>query len=372
MWLYVPSKSLQSALESAGSISGSESLSQLLEQCCTSRGKRSLARYWKRGCETVAWMMHLFGQVSPYPNSMLDTGVERWISSLLACPASPTQTLASGKDMKTSGLSGLNSSDSWKPCDPPWSSLRTYQPSLDGFDLSEKRFQDWVTSLRQEYSVRPRSGHPISGSGGSAWPTATAQDGASSGASGYNSPGHHDGTTLTDSIRMWPTPTKLDAESTTRVNRSPSPGSAIRPILAGLAKVWGTPRVTTNGGIGHQREDDRARLEDQAFRFWHTPRAGAEKFGQPRQNDRYDLQAQACSLQDQETATDGNGSSPASQISRRLNPRFVERLQGLPKGWTSPYALIDLGPWVISARHLLRHLLSPSYGDESMPTEETA
>lgn len=37
-----------------------------------------------------------------------------------------------------------------------------------------------------------------------------------------------------------------------------------------------------------------------------------------------------------ETSTDGPGSSPSGQTSRRLNPAFVEWLMNWPEGWSLP------------------------------------
>jgi hypothetical protein len=275
-------------------------------------------------------------------------------------------------------------------------------------------------------------------------------DAHSSGAAGYSTAsGRHPGTTLTDAAarlwptpnvpnggramseadveargatdrgkrqvglesatRLWPTPTVLDSGGTTRVNRSPSPGAATRPVLAlaaecwptpgaaagdkgpvaflggnpslwQAASTWGTPRVPTNEGRGSVVPDPRGRLEDQAA-SWARPMDGAKPSAGRRRTA--DLSHQATlwatpaakdgsapagtrfgspdlSRQAREHETSGPPSSPPDPTSRRhLNPRFVEWLMGWPEGWADAATPLDptsFERWATASSRWLRRL----------------
>jgi hypothetical protein len=149
------------------------------------------------------------------------------------------------------------------------------------------------------------------------------------------------------------------------------------PISASDCSSWPTPNVP-NGGRALSPEDVAAKGKtakgkrqvglENVVSFWPTPKASAENYGQPREDDRGDLQAaaglwatpserdwksgaasaetlmknarplneQVVSLPAPETLPAGENSSPADPTSRRqLNVLFVEMLQGFPIGWTA-------------------------------------
>lgn len=85
--------------------------------------------------------------------------------------ASRSPSPADDRESRTNATSGRTSSESLGKCSPPWSSSRTSQTSLPGFDLSEKNYQEWVTGLREEYSRRLKSARLTNGKDSSAWPT---------------------------------------------------------------------------------------------------------------------------------------------------------------------------------------------------------
>jgi DNA (cytosine-5)-methyltransferase 1 len=133
-------------------------------------------------------------------------------------------------------------------------------------------------------------------------------DAHSSGAAAYSTAsGRHPGTTLTDAaVRLWPTPrasenenrtarhqpavleghgralaaeattwptpTAIDSVSTTRTNRSESPGAAVRPILSALASSWPTPGAADGdkGPVSFPRGNPSL---GQAATQWPTPLA---------------------------------------------------------------------------------------------------
>lgn len=225
-------------------------------------------------------------------------------------------------------------------------------------------YANWATHARRESSQRRRLALHISGNGSSSWPTPTEDDRSnvaadvnrdyqsfaaasamwptptqgdtnSSGSAGYEkSETHSPGTTLTDAMRMWPTP---DGGIRTGFNRSPSEGAALRPVLAEAAEMWATPKSRDwKGGQGNATR--------------HSP----------------DLDKQAeyefpSSLPDATSTTPGEPSSPSTPGSpRRLNPAFVEWLMGWPgPGWTdldSPFSATALCQWSRHMRGLLCEL----------------
>ena len=106
----------------------------------------------------------------------------------------------------------------------------------------------------------------------------------------------------------------------------------MRLTLQGMAKtaMWPTPaaedakhsgRMTDSGAQTHLPEAVNMAM-------WPTPKGSPEHYGQPRDNDRGDLQAAALdNFQD--------------QVGGQLNPDWVEWLMGIPIGWTSPEPLKD-------------------------------
>jgi hypothetical protein len=77
--------------------------------------------------------------------------------------------------------------------------------------------------------------------------------------------------------------------------------------------------------------------------------------------DQLSNQVEHSFLPDQQTETLGGPSSQSDQtLRRRLNPQFVEWLQGLPEGWTSPDKISSeaLEIWSSRCRAHLDYLLS--------------
>lgn len=154
---------------------------------------------------------------------------------------------------------------------------------------------------------------------------------------------------LRETVMQWPTPAARDHKS----------GDASRAMLEKnarplneIAQVWGTPRVTTSPMYGALKEDDRSRIEDQAFRFSLTAPDWAvlalsmrfENFT-PKTLD----ELGSCIKRNSPTLSNGETSSKPLHGSRRqshklkLNVYFVENLMGLPANWTSKTARIGLG-----------------------------
>jgi len=110
-----------------------------------------------------------------------------------------------------------------------------------------------------------------------AWPTPTVSRSRNRTARRKAGSRHHDGLTLLDAVRLWPTPTRADAERSS--DRYPSGN----PTLTGAAR-WPTPKASA-AHSGQPRPDDRGDL--QAAVRWPTPTAqdGANN-GSPSQQQR--------------------------------------------------------------------------------------
>ena len=226
MWLYVPPEYCPSApaLEESTSVSDSPSPAPVLFVSLSGKpAQRPLSwPEWKNR----PWIKRLSGTICR--PSMAARGVERWISSLQDCPASPTPSQEPKKATPTIELSGPSSCASSEKCAPPWSSSRTSQLSLpgDGFGLLERNYASWVTRSKiRSSSAREMLAHHIGGSESSSWPTARADDkrnGLVGAAGNWTTPTADDrnqrntsyaqgGTSLSLQAGNWPTPNAFDA-----------------------------------------------------------------------------------------------------------------------------------------------------------------
>jgi hypothetical protein len=154
------------------------------------------------------------------------------------------------------------------------------------------------------------------------WPTPRAEDGESCG----NHPGAVD--SLTGAAKLWPT---AHANCTTGAGSQGRDGG---DNLQTVADLWPTPPTDSFRSRGG---DQQARMfPTPASRDYRTPnkrsyqdRSGTTK-GEQLPNF---VEHHSALLQDPATPA-GEESSPNTPGSRRLCPRFVEFLLGLPIGWT--------------------------------------
>lgn len=149
-----------------------------------------------------------------------------------------------------------------------------------------------------------------SASSGSGWPTPTAMDSKSAGRAGYDY--GNPGTTLTDAMRLWPTP---DA-SVSNDSEAPEQWRERQAVLK--------QKGVNGNGAG-------------------VPLAIASK-------------EWPHSLPDRTTAPDGKSTSSDGRV---LNPRFVEVLMGFPIGWTD-FELLETPSSRDRRESLSRFLLSVS------------
>lgn len=360
MWIYLPaSTSSRSAQELAASTLGLDSLSQRLEQSATWKGKSLPRKSWLRALKTAPSTKLLFGRT--FERLTASRGVERWIASLLDTPANRFPPRAGSKAAKIRATSGRTSRASSAKSSRSGSSSKT-SPTTCGLDFarSPKSYDAWITGLRRDSLARRKFAHLTEGSDSSSWLTPHGM--SSQDHSGKNGAGGE----FAKQAFGWQTPA-TDSFRSRGGDRVDEQG------LDQQARNWGTPTIGTAGGLG-QEDPKGSRLQDQA-RTWPTPnssesnrgsnrryiygdnrtgrmlRAEAESWPTPNAHDAtgargkgfeltdhhykpHDLVAVACqsSLQARTNSKPGKNSSASMP---RLNPRFVEMLQGFPPGWTA-------------------------------------
>jgi hypothetical protein len=330
VWV-IPSTLCPSVPERADSISQSKSLFEALASSFMWRGKHSPAIYWSRRWKKRAWMRRLSGRI--FEPSTAKRFVASYLESLAGIRVNRSVSLDLALELPTIGGSGQMSLGLSASASPTGASSRTL-PITSISDLTKSRatWKRWGTALRQASLQRRKSARPISASDCSFWPTATAQDSASSGAAGYSTEsGCHPGTTLTDAVKLWTTPMAHDAQG---------PGNAARPGRSG----------TKHGGRN---------LNDHVCN-WATPTARDWTDGDPIESVATNslLGRQAPRI-----TKDGLLSLlPEGWISSPLylNPRFVEWLMGWPENWLCPelhestsFAPAEMELWLSRQRRLL-------------------
>lgn len=151
-------------------------------------------------------------------------------------------------------------------------------------------------SMRNGVVTRQREwGRLTGGSASSCWPTATGTDSKASGSAGYSTEsGRHEGVTLTDAIRQWPTPdaslmndgadpdrhrSRLQRLKARGIN-----GNGAGTPLAMAVKKWPTP--TSHERSHTPRHVDHGAQLANVVRDWSTPNAndwkGSSQPGQRR------------------------------------------------------------------------------------------
>ncbi len=187
------------------------------------------------------------GSPSPDPGST-------W--SAPGSPASPSPTPAAAKPKRTRGGSGRRLPDAFAHYDPGSCCWKTLQGSLAG---EWARFSGtWPRSgtTRNGTAYRRPRWVPRTFAAGSsssptptapAWPTPTVSRSRNRTASRKAGSRHHDGITLLDAVRLWPTPTAADGE---RTSTSYPRGN---PTLAG-GELAGPQGEGTRQGPQRQRD----------------------------------------------------------------------------------------------------------------------
>jgi hypothetical protein len=201
------------------------------------------------------------------------------------------------------------------------------------------------------------------------WSTPSAHDG--------RRPGNDDTSTQGRNLKREAENFLADAEHAIRGgNLMATPKHAGGIDLEGAAELWQTPSTDSFRSRGGDRKDEMGLDQQARFVQFPTPAArdyrsesgGAatmSHFNRPA-GPSLPAMIEHSFRQDQPTETHGEASSQQEQTShppsapKRLNPKFVEWLQGLPEGWTSVGKINSeaLVTWSAQSRALLRSLFS--------------
>ena len=267
MWLHLPTLICSQASLCLGKASkpAADTLALKLAASVMSRGKYMPQEFWRRVCKKGALPKHLC--IPTCAPSAAESSAVKWMRSLADSLARTSALQGSGPESKERSLdSGLSSSASFATYDPKSSSWKTSQASLIT-QLWDEYSETWPRqgSMRSGVVFRRRKlGRPISGNGGSVWPTAMAEDSESCG----NHPGAQD--SLTGMVAMWPTASTGDGkrgDRTQHCENYPQAGMDLKTA----ANIWQTPATDSFRSRGGDRVDEQGL--DQQARLWATPKA---------------------------------------------------------------------------------------------------
>ena len=324
MWLHLPTTQSQYAVGIAVLTLGSERLSQL-QQSAMWKSKFQQQQSWQRVWKRDTSIRRLSGlTLKP---SILNRGVEKWISSLEGSLASPSQSQGRSSEKMTQETSGPTQPDLLGGLGFQSSFLKMCQESSDTTTTPyDPNYERWVTKLRKDYFQRQKQAHPTSANDSLSW-----------------------------DIANWPTPTTQetpheDMELTETGRRKTKDGKDshslnLQDVSANWNKetTWPIPTVEEVDKIGNRPNYGQVALSNHPALVGYPER---EKMGKSRKSDGNSTNPDIPSIhQDQETEKDGHSCSPSC---RRLNPLFAEHLMGLPLGWTcvsEPLAMESYQQW---------------------------
>jgi hypothetical protein len=339
MWLYVPGMSSPSAQVAGGLSLEFPSLCdcavKALAASATWRGKPLLPQAWSRQWKRGGYIRHLSGLT--FSPLTLAHGVASFISSLRETHA---RTIASPE--KAPALTVTASSPPKLSVSPMkagliLSSARTCRGTrTDSLKPLSRHWSDWATSLRQEYSARPKPEIPCGASDCSSWPSARTSD--------TNGAGKHGdgGIDLRTAASSWHAPRCNDPEKRGQISDDPRNG------LAGQSEHWMAPNVP-NGGrstahaeqVGntmyHEGKKVQMGLEAQV-KSWASPKASdPEKAGPNMRGSKGDIplpgqaaqwpgpQARDFKGVNQESPLDHNARPLNEVASHFLPPSYLDR-----------------------------------------------
>lgn len=316
--MHVPSTFLASAPEPADSTSASDWRFRLLASSAALNTKHMPAKSWRRAWLKARWMSRLFGRISE--PSTADRGVASWIGSLAVTRASLSATPESVAGRTILDIFGPTSLASLKRRSRASVFSRTCRDTfLWGSERSQRTLSEWTLKLRRDCTRRRKLAHRTTASDSSSWPTPGTDDSTSAFPRQSRIETNRKTEYLSRTVLMWPTPTQRDGDS-----RGPTKPESTR---------WKRKAAYGAVNAAGMLSDDL----NSAAAMWSTPRGSDGEKGGPNQSfgaGGVPLATQAANCLPSLPApptSDAGGKS--SQPTRRLNPRFVEWLQGWPIGW---------------------------------------
>lgn len=322
--------------------------------------------------------------------------LQEWVSSALGTPAPASQAPGSASASAIPGGSGPRSPGLSLSAGLRTSSSRTsaaiFDSPLTMFGLTWDR---WATDVRRDFSRRRKLARRTSASASSSWASPNTpsggqrvSEGAEWGSTGLTAyvDGKKQQVHLSEQARLWPTPHGLAAnhgpngnEFAKAVRNWPTPSASVvndgEPVekhaeplrmlkdkginrngagtpLTIVARTWPTPSTqdAENNGGPSQAVRNSPPLNFVAA-TWPTPRSSDRENRTTKNAPSHGVthgstlagEASAHSLPAPGSETGGHTCSPECL---RLNPLFVDWLQGFPPGWTDCDATATpLFPW---------------------------
>lgn len=267
MWIYLPSQTWNCAPATEASESELRTLSKTFAQSATWKTKFLPPQSWLKILRKADWMTRLFGPISRRLTQVL---FGEWILLAAGIHASHSVLPENVTEPKTRGICGHSSDQSLTLFDLPIASLKTSEGMFD-WDCQKclETSEDLATELGRVYSQRRKwarrteESEFLSSQSGMDWSTPRSSPNENRTTKPAPSHGRTHGRCLAGDVQLWPT---------ARAGDGKHGGPSQRDGSGSLS--WGSPRVTTNGGAGKDRGDNRSRIEDQVHQ-WQTPSASA-------------------------------------------------------------------------------------------------
>lgn len=266
-WLFVP----VSECSTKGSTPGCATSAPELALWVTSSGKPQLCPPSWVGWKKRAWSRRLFG---PETLKLSDggNGMALWIALQRASPASPGQPPAGATERPTSAGSGPTSLGQFQKSNRHFAGSKTCGDLFleAGSSSSLLTLPASGSMLNGVLSPQPPLALPTSATESSSWPTATAQDGDSSGGSEPRN------RTLTDAIQVWRSPCATEAKR--GVKQHPTPKDGEHSLVTQIEN-WATPRAEDAECSGMRHERGVADTLTAQTNLWATPVAASGRGG---------------------------------------------------------------------------------------------
>lgn len=381
-WLYVPGLECSTRAFELVSNSSESTIAPFVMSNGTPT-RRPLS--W-RGWRMRPWIERLFGTI--LCPSTAAHGVESWIASLRAFPASRTAWQASVKASATSGGYGRTSPESFAM----YNHGSFFSKTSGGcFPVAgSKRSSDrWPNcgSMRNGHCYRQAPLALVtSGNGRSFWPTALAHDGRRPGADLHSTQSGN----LNREAALWPTPKASEADHPGRMTDS-NGQKQLGTLSNNLTALWQSPQTSDANGarlpdgkrsLGLNtaavawptpmaRDSDASGSDaagmmslTAATRNWPTPISSDHKGGVDARSRKSGMTLGNLVRTEQflhlgPRTTPGMKSSPIQRTLRpRLNPAFANWLMGWPWWWTNPARISCAAPEMVLYRSRLQQHLS--------------
>ena len=363
MWLYIPSTCCPSAQEWTALDSPSDWQLEMLARSAMSRGKRIASKSWHGACKRASWMSARFGAM--LPPSMASLGVAKWIASLQDTRVNRSQSPAREKEPTTADTCGRTLLESLMSASRGSASSRTSQdtfrsvcPKLpmicDGLGTD---CQDRSCLLLQPSELRKSVSGCSSLDTTQDWPTPRASSKKSdSGSSQRLKQGANPG--LNDMATMWPTPDANEGNGGRRARKGCSQtgqmpdGSKVSVNLQAAVDLWDTPQAHDGRRPGADLSSTQGANLSPASggTVGESGGLGTEvPYWPPGPASRDEWQRILAIRPD---------------LAPRLNPRFVEWLQGLPAGWCQLEPM-NCDAWEIWLCRSRRGCVADSLGETS-------